>query len=112
MGAMNTVVRATLADQAYRELRSRILAGQLASRPAACGRRSLRRNSAISPTPIKEALLRLEADGLVMSSLRKGHGGSPTRRIAICIDIYDARLHARTRRDQTGLRARPGCPGA
>ena len=87
---MNTVVRATLAEQAYRELRSRILAGQLAS-----GDRLLPEELAtqlgISPTPIKEALLRLEADGLAMSSLRRG---TTVRQLAErdLVDIYDARI--------------------
>ena len=87
---MNSVVRATLADQAYRELRSRILAGQLASgdrlRPE-----ELAAQLGISPTPIKEALLRLEADGLAMSSLRKG---TIVRQLSEpdLIDIYDARI--------------------
>ncbi len=68
---MSSVIRATLSDQAYEELRSRILSGAL---PA--GRRllpeELALNLAISQTPIKEALLRLEADGLVVSPMRKG----------------------------------------
>jgi DNA-binding GntR family transcriptional regulator len=68
---VSNVVRATLADQAYRELRSRVLTGQLPS-----GHRllpdELALDLSISPTPIKEALLRLEADGLVVSSVRRG----------------------------------------
>lgn len=68
---MSSVVRATLSDQVYSELRARILSGKLAG-----GQRllpeELAENLAISPTPIKEALLRLEADGLVVSPTRKG----------------------------------------
>jgi DNA-binding GntR family transcriptional regulator len=68
---MNKVVRATLADQVHLELRSRILGGQLPS-----GHRLLPEELAvdlsISQTPVKEALLRLEADGLVVSEVRKG----------------------------------------
>jgi DNA-binding GntR family transcriptional regulator len=71
MPDMNTVIRATLADQAHTELRSRILGGKLPS-----GYRLLPEELAvdlsISQTPIKEALLRLEGDGLVVSELRKG----------------------------------------
>lgn len=87
---MANFVRATLADQAYRELRSRILNGQLAG-----GRRLLPEELAvelsISPTPIKEALLRLEADGLVVSPLRKG---AIVRRFTIAEveEIYEARF--------------------
>ncbi|CAH1651515.1 MULTISPECIES: GntR family transcriptional regulator [unclassified Chelatococcus] len=87
---MASFVRATLADQAYRELRTRILNGQLAG-----GRRLLPEELAvelsISPTPIKEALLRLEADGLVVSPLRKG---AVVRRFtsAEVEEIYEARI--------------------
>jgi len=87
---MSSVVRATLADQAYRELRSRILCGQLAGgsrlRPE-----ELAAELAISPTPVKEALVRLEADGLAVVSARKG---VVVRRLEEqdLRDIYDARL--------------------
>jgi DNA-binding GntR family transcriptional regulator len=68
---MSNVIRATLSEQVHKELRARILGGQLPS-----GRRllpeELANDLAISQTPVKEALLRLEADGLVVSSLRKG----------------------------------------
>ena len=65
------LVRATLADQVHNELRSRILTGRLPS-----GHRLLPEELAadlsISQTPIKEALLRLEADGLVVTEMRRG----------------------------------------
>src|SRR5258708_34126655 len=68
---MSTVVRATLADQVHSELRARILSGRLAS-----GHRLLPEELAsdlsISQTPVKEALLKLEADGLVVSEMRRG----------------------------------------
>lgn len=87
---MTTVIRETLADQAYRELRSRILRGQLAG---GCRLRpeELAADLAISPTPVKEALLRLTADGLAVTSARKG---VVVRRLdeQDLVDIYDARL--------------------
>ena len=68
---MSSVIRATLSEQVHVELRSRILNGELKS-----GHRllpeELASDLAISQTPVKEALLRLEADGLVVSGLRKG----------------------------------------
>jgi DNA-binding GntR family transcriptional regulator len=68
---MSSVVRATLSDQVHLELRSRILSGALRS-----GHRllpeELAQDLAISQTPVKEALLKLEADGLVVSGQRKG----------------------------------------
>ena len=87
---MSSVVRATLADQAYRELRSRILRGQLAGgtrlRPE-----EVAAELSISPTPVKEALVRLEADGLAVVSARKG---VVVRRLDAqdLQDIYDARM--------------------
>lgn len=61
----------TLAEQAYQELRSRIVSGRLAG-----GQRLLPNELAtdlgISPTPVKEACLRLEADGLLVNSTRRG----------------------------------------
>ena len=65
-----TLKRATLAEQAYEELRSRIVSGAL---PA--GQRLLADNLAaelsISPTPVKEALTLLERDGLVEGASRR-----------------------------------------
>jgi DNA-binding GntR family transcriptional regulator len=87
---MSTVVRATLADQAYRELRSRILRGQLAG-GARLLPEELAAELAISPTPVKEALVRLEADGLVLTLARKG---AVVRQLdeRDLGDIYEARL--------------------
>jgi DNA-binding GntR family transcriptional regulator len=66
-----TLKRATLADQAYEELRARIISGKLPS-----GRRlipyELAADLSISPTPVKEALSLLERDGLVESNPRRG----------------------------------------
>lgn len=65
------MIKTTLAEQAYQELRSRIVTGRLPG-----GQRLLPNELAadlgISPTPVKEACLRLEADGLVVTSSRRG----------------------------------------
>src|SRR6218665_2222504 len=65
------LIKTTLAEQAYQELRSRIVSGRLAG-----GQRLLPNELAadlgISPTPVKEACLRLEADGLLVNSSRRG----------------------------------------
>ncbi len=65
------MIKTTLAEQAYEELRNRILSGVLEG-----GHRLLPNELAddlgISPTPVKEALARLEADGLVINSTRRG----------------------------------------
>lgn len=66
-----SMIKTTLAEQAYQELRARIIGGRLPG-----GQRLLPNDLAadlgISPTPIKEACLRLEADGLVMTLPRRG----------------------------------------
>jgi DNA-binding GntR family transcriptional regulator len=84
------LVRATLADQVHSELRTRILSGQLPS-----GHRllpeELATDLAISQTPIKEALLKLEADGLVVNEMRRG---SVVRLFTLreVEDLYEARI--------------------
>src|SRR6218665_2803333 len=66
-----TMIKTTLSEQAYREWRNRIIGGQIVG-----GTRLLPNELAtllgISPTPIKEACLRLEADGLVVTTARRG----------------------------------------
>lgn len=66
-----TLIKTTLAEQAYQELRSRIVTGRLSG-----GTRLLPNELAadlgISPTPVKDACLRLEADGLLVTSARRG----------------------------------------
>ncbi|MGH6859658.1 MAG: GntR family transcriptional regulator [Phyllobacterium sp.] len=68
---MSMMIKTTLAEQAYQELRARIVSGQLRG-----GERLLPNELAaelgISPTPIKEACVRLEVDGLVVVSSRRG----------------------------------------
>ena len=68
---MNTLIKVTLADQAHQELRARIVSGRLRG-----GERllpnELGADLGISPTPVKEACLKLEADGLVVNSSRRG----------------------------------------
>ncbi len=96
---MTGIVRSTLAEQAYTDLRARIVTGRL---PA--GQRlmpeDLASALAISPTPVKEALVRLERDGLVEVEARRG---AMVRRFsrADVIELYEARrlieLHALTR---------------
>jgi DNA-binding GntR family transcriptional regulator len=67
---VSRIVRSTLAEQAYSDLRDRIVSGSL---PA--GHRLVPEELAvtlsISPTPIKEALVRLATDGLVETESRR-----------------------------------------
>jgi DNA-binding GntR family transcriptional regulator len=93
---MGPIVRSTLAEQAYSDLRRQIMSGRL---PA--GHRLLPEELAvalaISATPIKEALVRLDQDGLVAMETRRG---AVVRRFT-AVDVrnlYEARqvieLHA------------------
>ncbi len=65
------ITRATIAEQAYASLKAQIVTGELAA-----GQRLLPNALAarlqVSPTPVKEALLRLERDGLVETEARRG----------------------------------------
>jgi DNA-binding GntR family transcriptional regulator len=85
-----TLKRATLAEQAYEELQTRIVSGALPP-----GRRllaeELAAELAISQTPVKEALSLLERDGLVQGSARRA---STVRRFRAgdVRDIYAARI--------------------
>jgi|SRR5690349_15796236 len=54
----------TLSDQAYRELRSAIATGELAPGDKVT-ERGMAERLTISPTPVREALRRLELDGLI-----------------------------------------------
>lgn len=65
------VTRTTIAEQAYAALKAQIVGGELT-----CGQRLLPHALAatlqVSLTPVKEALLRLERDGLVETEARRG----------------------------------------
>jgi len=95
--------RPTLAEQAYEELQEQIVSGQLRA-----GRRLLADELAglldISQTPVKEALNRLEHDGLVEAESRRG---AVVRRFtrADMDDIYNARLLLETSAARDGLAA-------
>ncbi|WP_158924117.1 GntR family transcriptional regulator [Acidisphaera sp. S103] len=96
---MGSIVRSTLAEQAYFDLREQIMSGRL---PA--GHRllpeELSLTLAISATPIKEALVKLDQDGLVAMETRRG---AVVRRFtaADVRNLYEARelieLHAMSR---------------
>lgn len=65
------ITRETIANQAYAALKGQIVSGELTA-----GQRllplALAAQLQVSPTPVKEALLRLERDGLVETEARRG----------------------------------------
>jgi DNA-binding GntR family transcriptional regulator len=93
--------RPTLADQAYTELQDQIISGQLHA-----GQRlmadQLAEALSISQTPVKEALVRLEHEGLVEVASRRA---STVRRFTLADieEIYEARLLVETHAASTGL---------
>jgi DNA-binding GntR family transcriptional regulator len=101
--AMSGLRRATLAEQAYEELQSRIVTGRLHA-----GQRLLAEELAsqldISQTPVKEALVLLERDGLVEGASRRA---SVVRRFSAqdVADIYEARILLETHCATSGVRA-------
>ena len=100
---MLQLVKETLAEQAYKELRTRIVLGELP-----VGKRllpeELSQLLAISQTPVKEALAMLEHDGLVEVAARRG---ALVRRFAPreIDELYDARLMVESHAVSQGFRA-------
>lgn len=72
----------TLADRAYQALRDAITAGELASGQKVT-ERGLAEKLAMSPTPIREAIRRLEQDGLLNRTGPRTVNVSPIRDAAI-----------------------------
>lgn len=101
---MTALVKETLGEQAYRELRERIVSGRLP-----IGARLLPEDLAIalsiSQTPIKEALVRLAADGLVDAPLRRG---TVVRRLSPndVRELYEARILIEVNALRTGMDAK------
>ena len=106
---MGELVRQTLADQVYDALHLRIMNGELTA-----GARLLPEELAsamlISPTPIKEALVRLQTEGLVENATRRG---ATVRRFgaADVRELYEARMviehHALEQGARDGRLGRP-----
>jgi DNA-binding transcriptional regulator YhcF (GntR family) len=100
---MVSLVRSTLAEQAYEALQDRIVSGVL---PAGHRLRAeeLADSLAISQTPVKEALALLERDGLVEGASRRG---SVVRRFSLADveEIYAARMLLELNAAETGLAA-------
>ena len=101
---MTMMTHATLAQQAYEELKARIVSGRLPP-----GQRLLAEELAgqlsISQTPVKEALAELERDGLVAGASRRA---SVVRRFiaADIAEIYEARILIEVHAADVAARAR------
>ena len=105
---METLNKMTLAEQAYQALRERILNGGLPG-GARLQPEELAADMQISPTPIKEALVRLEAEGLLAGALRRG---VTVRRYSTTEieELYQARLLVERHAVRAGLAAGRATP--
>ncbi len=93
-GALRGLTSETLADQAYDALRTAIISGELASGEKIT-ERGLAERLSVSPTPVREALRRLEQDRLVV---RRGP------RLVQVVD-FDDEIAAEVRLAEGALRA-------
>ncbi len=99
----NTIVRNTIGEQVFSELRGRIAAGRL--RPGEKLRPDeIAAELNVSQTPVKEALLRLGAEGLVETAPRRG---TLVRRFSTThtSELFDVREMIETWALRTGLAA-------
>src|ERR1700760_2162226 len=91
MSALPRLKRSTLGDDVYTSLRSAVLEHTLAP-----GDRmnidALARELEVSPTPVREALARLESEGLVRKRPLAGYTVSPLLTRAEFADMFDMRL--------------------
>lgn len=100
---MRALKRATLAEQAYEELRSQIVSGRLRAGDRLLAD-ELADRLAISQTPVKEAIAQLERDGLVEGAARRV---SVVRRFSPedIVEIFEARMLAELHSVSAGFAA-------
>jgi DNA-binding GntR family transcriptional regulator len=91
MASFRSVKRSTLGDDVYETLRSAVLEHSLAP-----GDRlnidGLARELEVSPTPVREALARLESEGLLRKRALAGYTVSPLLTPEELADLFDMRL--------------------
>lgn len=85
------VQRNVLADQVYKEILARLMDGKLESGdPISID--GTARDLGVSPTPVREALARLEATGMVVRAALRGYRVAPRLSHAELMDLMEARL--------------------
>jgi DNA-binding GntR family transcriptional regulator len=103
----------TLADDAYAELKSRVMRAELAP-GAKLSIDGLAKQLAFSQTPIREALARLESEGLLARRPLSGYTVEPLLSAAEFADLFEIRLMleplAARRAAEHGAGAGPGAP--
>ncbi len=85
------VQRSILADQVYKEILARLMDGKLESGdPISID--GTARTLGVSPTPVREALARLESTGMVVRTALRGYRVAPMLTHEELLDLMDARL--------------------
>ena len=85
------IERSVLADQVYKEILARLMDGKLESGdPLSIDGTARELN--VSPTPVREALARLEATGMVVRAALRGYRVAPMLSQAELMDLMEARL--------------------
>jgi DNA-binding GntR family transcriptional regulator len=85
------IVRTTLSEQTYEAIKERIL-DQTLQPGARLNIDSLSRELAVSSSPIREALARLEAERLVVSELYSGYAVAPKPSATYLADLLEYRI--------------------
>ena len=83
--------RQALADDVYEAINALLMDSVIAP-DAKITIDTLARQLGVSPTPVREALARLESDGLVAKKGMRGYFATPRLRLEEVIDLYDLRL--------------------
>ncbi|MCC9144343.1 MULTISPECIES: GntR family transcriptional regulator [unclassified Arthrobacter] len=85
------IERSILTDQVHKEILARLMDGKLES-GASISIDGTARELGVSPTPVREALARLESTGLVTRAALRGYRAAPRLNREELLDLMDARL--------------------
>lgn len=96
----------TLADEAYTELKSRVMRSELVP-GAKLSIDGLAKQLAFSQTPIREALARLESEGLLARRPLSGYTVEPLLSAAEFDDLFEIRMMLEPRAARRAAEARP-----
>ncbi|WP_205328429.1 GntR family transcriptional regulator [Glycomyces sp. YM15] len=101
-----TPEKRTLADEAYTELKSRVIRSELVP-GAKLSIDGLAKQLAFSQTPIREALARLESEGLLARRPLSGYTVEPLLSAAEFEDLFEIRMMLEPRAARRAAEARP-----
>ena len=87
---MSLIVKTALADRIVDILRDRIIAGSIPAH-AAIRQDALATELGVSKIPLREAFIKLEQDGLILSEINRGYFVRPLTAVEAA-DVFDLRL--------------------